>query len=268
MFPKNLGIWSERGHSRFSKVATRVLRALFATFYEIGYLRVLQSKMGVPKLELCDYVCSYGQFVGEWGRREAKMPLTFRPKIDKIVEALLYLAHERPGADKYQAVKLFYLADREHLARYGRPITFDNYYALWYGPVASTTLDLLNGASPALFGANEKILPFKTEKGMVKARSGKESETTFIREPFRPVKLDLFSKSDLKVLDEIISKYRDASFDDLYNETHKHFAYLNAWEHRRFGGERAEMFYDEMVEDKVRRAQLVEDVSPIAAHMK
>jgi hypothetical protein len=168
----------------------------------------------------------------------------------------LYLAHKRPGADKYQAVKFFYLADREHFRRYGRPITFDNYYALWYGPVASSALDLLNGASPALLGGSEKALPFKIEKGTVKTKGGKETETTFIREPLRPVNPEIFSKSDLQVFDQIISKYRNASFDDLYNETHKHFAYLNAWENRRHGGDRAEMFYDEMVDDEARRAQM------------
>ncbi len=72
------------------------------------------------------------------------MALKFRPKIGKIVELLLYLAHKRPGADKYQAVKFLYLADKEHFSRYGRPITFEDYYALWYGPVASNALDLLN----------------------------------------------------------------------------------------------------------------------------
>ncbi len=195
------------------------------------------------------------------------MPLTFRPKIDKIVESLLYLAHKRPGADKYQAVKLFYLADRTHFERYGRPITFDNYYALWYGPVASTTLDLLNGASPLLFGAKEAVLPFKTEKGIVKAKSGKETETTFIRGPSRDVNMDVFSKSDLEILDEIISKYKNASFDDLYNETHKHYAYKNAWENRRFGGERAEMYYDEMIDDLKRRESLVDDLLPVASKM-
>ena len=73
------------------------------------------------------------------------MPLRFRPKVEKIVELLLYLAHKRPGADKYQAVKFFYLADRAHLNRYGRPISFEKYYAMSYGPVGSTVLDLLNG---------------------------------------------------------------------------------------------------------------------------
>ena len=52
---------------------------------------------------------------------ELGMPLEFKPKLDKIVELLLYLAYVRPGADKYQVVKLFYLADREHLIRFGRP---------------------------------------------------------------------------------------------------------------------------------------------------
>src|SRR5262249_20269010 len=142
-----------------------------------------------------------------------------------------------------------------------------NYYALWYGPVASNVLDLLNGVSPISLGAKEKALPFKTEMGRVKTKSGNVTETTFIREPTRPVNVEMFSKSDLQVFDQILSEYGNASFDDLYNETHKHFAYSNAWENRRHG-DRAEMFYDEMIDDEARRMELVEDISPIAARMK
>jgi hypothetical protein len=242
---------------------------ILATLRKFVSWQVLKLKKSMPKLDSAFYARIHERIV--WGRgrrREATMSLTFRPKLDKIVELLLYLAHKRPGADKYQAVKFFYLADREHIRRYGRPITFERYFALSYGPVASTALDLLNGASPAMLGATEHVLPFRTEKGFVKSKSGKETETTFIREPTREVNRELFSKSDLKVFDEIIAKYGKSSFDDLYKETHKHFAYTNAWENRRFGGDRAEIFYDEMVDDKARRAELVEDLSPIAAHMK
>jgi uncharacterized phage-associated protein len=207
-------------------------------------------------------------FGGGKRSRNATRPLSFRPKLEKIVELLLYLAHKRPGADKYQAVKLFYLADREHFRRYGRPITFENYYALWYGPVASNALDLLHQNSGTMERAGIQKLPFDTEIGTVKTKSGNDTETVFIREPRRDVALDLFSKSDLQVFDEIVAKYGNASFDDLYIETHEHFAYLNAWKHRRHGADRAEMFYDEMIDDEARRAELVEDVSPIAAHMK
>lgn len=192
------------------------------------------------------------------------MPLKFRPKIEKIVELLLYLAHKRPGADKYQAVKFFYLADREHLIRYGRPITFENYFAMEYGPVASNVLDFLNGKLGQLRVAGLKELPFETEQG--RTPDGKYA-TTFIRKPLREVNPDLFSKSDMKIFDEVVEKYRDASFDDLFNATHEHFAWKNAWTTRKYG-ERAEMYYEEMIDDEAKRAALVEDIGPIAANMR
>lgn len=40
--------------------------------------------------------------------------------------------------------------------------------------------------------------------------------------------LKLFSKSDLRVLDEVVAKYGDKKFYDLYQITHRHFAYT--WE--------------------------------------
>ena len=41
-------------------------------------------------------------------------------------------------------MKLMYLADREALRQYGRPMTFDNFVALPHGPVLSRTLDLIH----------------------------------------------------------------------------------------------------------------------------
>ncbi len=207
---------------------------------------------------------SYGRLFGfsrAGQRREAFMPLNFRPKLDKIVELLLYLAHRYPGADKYQAVKFFYLADREHLARYGRPITYDNYFALWYGPVASKTLDLLEGDKRVFKEAMIDALPFKTAAGK---KNG--SDTIFISDPGRAVNFDLFSKSDVRVFDEVLAKYRDASFNDLMKLTHEHAAYKNAWGSRR-KGERAEMYYEEMIDDEKKRAALIEDLDPVSANM-
>ena len=188
---------------------------------------------------------------------ETRMPLEFKPKYEKIVELLLYLAHKRPGADKYQAVKFFYLADREHLIRYGRPISFETYYALSYGPVASTVLDLLNGNPWMLKRVGIEKLPFETELN---------DKTTVIGKPLREVKKELFSKSDFKIFDEIVDHYRDASFDDLFKATHEHYAWRNAWNTRR-QGQRAEMYYDEMIDDEQKRAALLEDFLPVASKM-
>ncbi len=40
-------------------------------------------------------------------------------------------------------IKLLYLADREALARWGRPITTDSYVSMKHGPVLSEVLNLI-----------------------------------------------------------------------------------------------------------------------------
>lgn len=190
------------------------------------------------------------------------MPLDFQPKIDKIVELLLYLAHRRPNADKYQAVKFFYLADREHLNRYGRPITHEQYFALWFGPVASKAMDLLEEDKWVMREAQIDALPFKTD---IVERNGKL--ITYIREPLRDVNFDLFSKSDIRVFDEIIDKYGDKTFDQLFRLTHKHAAYKRAWGNRGSAAA-APMNYEDMIESAEKRAAIMEDIAPVAAHME
>jgi uncharacterized phage-associated protein len=192
------------------------------------------------------------------------MPLKFNAKLDKVVELLLYLAHKSPGIDKYQASKFFYLADREHLARYGRPISFEPYFALWYGPVPSHALDLIEGDRGVMRAAGIEQLPFETYAG--KADNG--SDTIFIRNPRREPNLDLVSGTDLRILDEVIEKYKNYTFKQLMDLTHEHKAYKAAWEERKpQGANRAEMYYEEMIEDEGRRKALIEDIAPVSARM-
>lgn len=183
--------------------------------------------------------------------------LKFKPKYDKILELLLYLAHKRPDADHYQAVKFMYLADKEHFSRYGRPITFEKYCALQFGPVASNALDILKQSKPAMskFGIEE--LPFRTEK---------LDKTIYIRAPKRAVDHDVFSISDLKVFDEIIEKYGDCSFGELYNITHGHFAYTNAWENRGDSGS-AHMAYEDMMDESSIKAAYIEELESVSDYM-
>lgn len=191
------------------------------------------------------------------------MALQFRPKYPKIIELLLYLAHLKPGADKYQAVKLFYLADREHLIRYGRPITFETYWALPYGPVATNALDLLNGRQWAFTAAKIRELPFDTEQV---PRPGKNDPMVYLRAPHREVNWDVFSKSDKKVFDEVVAKYGDLDFDALYQITHAHPAYQKAWA-KKGAANRYQMSYDDMIESDAHRERLLADIEPIAASM-
>jgi uncharacterized phage-associated protein len=64
---------------------------------------------------------------------------------DKTTEAAVYLVNRHGGRMSYmKLIKLLYLADRECLLAYGRPITFDAYFSLPHGPVLSQTLNIIN----------------------------------------------------------------------------------------------------------------------------
>jgi uncharacterized phage-associated protein len=72
----------------------------------------------------------------------------------KATQAVGYLLKKRGGPMSYlKLIKLMYLADREALARWGRPITTDRYFSMDRGPVLSHVLDLVSdGDAP---GAEE-----------------------------------------------------------------------------------------------------------------
>jgi uncharacterized phage-associated protein len=192
------------------------------------------------------------------------MALEFRPNLAKIVELLLYLAHKKPGADKYQAVKFFYLADREHINRYGRPITSEVYFALPYGPVASKAKELLENDKWTMKRAGLKELPFETEK--VSRPGPDKGDLVIIGKPKREVDIELFSRSDLRVFDEVLKEYGDLDFDALYKLTHDHVAYKKAWANRGHS-KRGQMTYDDMIESADKRASVVSDIGPVAAHL-
>lgn len=68
----------------------------------------------------------------------------------KTTQAAALLLARRGGRMSYmKLIKLLYIADREALIRWGRPITGDAHCALDHGPVLSRTLNLINdGAGP------------------------------------------------------------------------------------------------------------------------
>ena len=63
----------------------------------------------------------------------------------KSIQMLNLFAYESGGTiNRLKAIKLSWLADRLHLRKYGRPISYDKYSALPHGLVASYTKDLVD----------------------------------------------------------------------------------------------------------------------------
>ena len=106
----------------------------------------------------------------------------------KAEQVVLWFLHKHGGAmDKLKLVKLVFYADREHLARYGRPIVGGRYVAMQHGPVSSPLLDCINE------GACRSDLPFTVQDKDVRAKG-------FVNE-------DELSESDIQVLDEVDRVY-------------------------------------------------------------
>lgn len=73
--------------------------------------------------------------------------VTLAPNLEKIITAIGFLIKEGEvrcmSLTQYDIVKAIFIADRSHLNKFGRPITYDNYVAMRHGPVPSLSYDLL-----------------------------------------------------------------------------------------------------------------------------
>ncbi len=67
----------------------------------------------------------------------------------KTTQAAALFLKLRGGKMSYmKLIKLLYLLDREALAKWGRPVTFDVYISMNHGPVLSNTLNMINEGNP------------------------------------------------------------------------------------------------------------------------
>ena len=184
--------------------------------------------------------------------------IRFEPKVDKIIEVILYLARCKDiELDIYKVVKLVYLADVLHLNEYGRPLTYDQMVAMEYGPVPSTTYSILK-KDKRLRGVDYDNLPFDfIELG----------GRTYIENPNREVNTEHFSKSDLKVLEETVKEYGKKSFRQLYNMTHEHEGYKRAWSRK--GNRRSNPIqFEDLIDKSKTKAERVDNMRATCRHVR
>ena len=127
------------------------------------------------------------------------------PNKRKILQALNYLAsyQDNKTISEMKAYKLLWLADRHHLRQYARTITHDNYYAMRYGLVPSTAKDMIDNLSKTVI--SQKYIQ-KTEK--------------FHYKSINEVDMDVFSDSDIEVLNLILKHFNKMSPQALSNLSH------------------------------------------------
>ena len=150
------------------------------------------------------------------------MSVQFEFDPEKTVAAALYIVSKNlPELTMAKLFKLLYLADKDHLVRYGRPITGDNYVAMKDGPVPSNLYDLFKEArgtpsSPA------GILLSKSIKAEVSTYQYPRLVASGTIDPMQ------LSISDIAALDRILFEFGRLSFLRLRSLTHETPAWENA----------------------------------------
>jgi uncharacterized phage-associated protein len=171
------------------------------------------------------------------------MPVEFQFDFEKAKAVLLYLASKDvPALDKYKICKLFFLSDKHHLVKYGRPITGDKYCALQYGPIPSATLNIIDGVI-----AGQLLDPY-----VASVAEAVELDRQFENPRFKAIAAydaSKLSQSDLMAIDHVIADFGRMGFAELKAITHAMIAYKRAWSEKPEGRNAADMDFEQFFEE-------------------
>lgn len=134
--------------------------------------------------------------------------MRFRFNEAKATEAAACLLRLRGGRMKYlKLIKLLYIADREALSKWGRPITTDRYVSMREGPVTSNVYNLIVSE------------PMPSEQSIWHAhiRTVADWDVELISDPCN----DELSQAENNFLTEVFKNYGHRNRWDLVQETHK-----------------------------------------------
>lgn len=139
-------------------------------------------------------------------------------QIDKVGNALIYLAHKIPHLSKTKALKLIYILDEMSIKKSGVPY-FNLIYKVWkFGPVSE-----------------EIFIDLSSEVSLLKKYISKQSdgESTQIQ-PLIAFCDDEFSDNDMELLDYVIDKFSNKTAKELVSHTHRPNSpwYITAYENK------------------------------------
>jgi uncharacterized phage-associated protein len=155
-----------------------------------------------------------------------------RANVPRVVEAILHLVAQATdrgvSVTQYDIVKSLFLADKAHLNKYGRPITFDNYVAMKHGPVPSLAYDVLkeNASGRAALRQLQMANPPWRRRDAPEIGDGCFS----YEQPLRQSSDDILSSTDFEELETALTIVKALQFRQIRKLTHEDQAYIDAWE--------------------------------------
>ena len=189
----------------------------------------------------------------------------FRPNFRKILETILFIIDkwpDRAGPTQYAIVKTIFIADVEHTNKYGRPITFDNYSALEFGPVPENAYDAIKPGYKWLkrdFGIDGPLWDVRPADDVLSKRA-----LNFFNLKRKP-NLRVLSKSDINCLTSAMSIVKNLGFGGVMDWTHEHPAYKDAWG-KRGDKHSSPIYFEHLIEDD--DEELMQELVHASKHMR
>lgn len=177
----------------------------------------------------------------------------------RVREAILHLIFRADQLSyrvtQYDILKALFFADRSHLNKYRRPVTFDQYHALPDGPVPSLSYDVLKEALSAFQAIDIDEALWRTEPAG--ARALRYFDAT------RDGSDDVLSESDFEELDAAQDLVRGLGFGGAWKKSHDDPAYIKAWA-QRGEGKRYPMKYEDLLDRP--DAKLISELAFVTHH--
>lgn len=129
----------------------------------------------------------------------------------KAAQLVAFFAMKSPEKriNHLKLAKLVYLADRENLERFGFPILDEQRVSMKYGPVNSSTLNMISGVTRDINGGWSKFVAEKVGNFVPLARADLTEDD-----------LDELSEAELSTLEAVWEKFGQFSGGNLVNYTH------------------------------------------------
>lgn len=150
--------------------------------------------------------------------------INFNKNFPKLLEVIVWLADKKPKIGMFHVAKILFYADKEHLNKYGRPITSDHYMKMKFGPVPSAIKDIVDRTEFLEGYIDANII----NQSLLIEQNGNYKAITAKRLP----NMDYFSESEIECLMNSLSRNADIDFKKLSDLTHEEKAWLEADDNR------------------------------------
>lgn len=128
---------------------------------------------------------------------------------EKTINVVLYIAERLKRRDFHKIFKILYFSDREYLNQYGMTITGDTYIAMDAGPVPTKTYDMFKIVRGDSYMQDTKRL----------GKYFAVSNWMFVQ-PLQEAKVDDIAPAEQAVINTMIERYGDMSYDEIKEKSH------------------------------------------------